>query len=75
MSSEVADLRRRIALECEAMRQALYGPAVVARHEIIAHRFQAIGQHQEQLTRHLGAQEAQRITCETYAQVFGSPDG
>ncbi len=33
--SEVARLRKQIELECEAMKQALYGYAVVASHDAI----------------------------------------
>lgn len=75
MSSDVAALRRQIEAECAAMKQALTGYAAVSKHEIIAHRFEAIGKCQEQLTASVGAQEAQRILYETYGQVFDVPDG
>lgn len=75
MSSEVAALRRQIEAECEAMKQALTGYAVVSKHEMIAHRFEVISKCQEQLTVSVGAQEARRILFETYGQVFDVPDG
>lgn len=75
MSSEVAALRRQIETECEAMKQALSGHAVVSTHEVIRRRFEALGSHQEQLTRCVGAQEARRILYETYEQVLDVPNG
>ena len=75
MSSEIAAIRQQIACECLAMKAALSDYAVVSKHEIISHRFQAIGKHQERLTTSVGAQEAQRITYETYKQVLNAPDG
>ena len=67
MSSEVATLRRQIALECAAMQQALSGYAAVARHTIINQRYQ------QQLRCHVGVQEAQRITVEAYEQALSAP--
>lgn len=75
MSSEVAALRRQIETECEAMKQALSGYAVVSKHEIIAHRFEAIGKCQDQLAASVGSQEALRILVETYGRIFDVPDG
>jgi len=75
VSSEIAALRQQIETECIAMKQALSGYAQVSRHEIIAHRFKAIEQHQEQLSQWVGEQEAQRICYETYEHVISAPDG
>ena len=75
MRSDIAAIRQQIILECEAMKQALYGYAVVSKHEVITHRFEALGRHQEQLTASVGAQEAQRILYETYEHIFDPPDG
>lgn len=75
MSSKVVALRQQIEAECVAMKQALSGYAVVSTHEVIRRRFEAIGKHQEQLTRCVGTQEAQRILYETYEQVINVPDG
>lgn len=75
MTSEVAALRQRMEAECLAMKQALSGYAVVSRHDMIAHRFEAIGTCQKQLTAFVGSQEAQRMLCETYGQVFDIPEG
>lgn len=75
MSSEVAALRQQIEAECVAMKQALSGYAVVSKHDVIARRFEALGTCQDRLTAFVGSQEAQRMLCETYGQVFDVPDG
>lgn len=72
--SEIASLRQRIETECIAMYQALHGYAVVARHDMIARRFEAIGRHKERLATVVGEHEATRITYQTYAQVAHAHD-
>ncbi|MDQ2905056.1 MAG: hypothetical protein M3Y81_16075 [Chloroflexota bacterium] len=69
--SEVARLRRQIELECEAVRLALYGYAVVASHEFIERKYNALGMHQEALEHLVGTEEANRLVVETYAKVVG----
>jgi hypothetical protein len=69
--SEVARLRRQIELECEAMRLALCGYAVVASHEVIEQKYNALGRHQEALGQLVGTEEASRMVVETYAKVVG----
>ncbi len=69
--SEVARLRRQIALECEAMRLAMDGYAVVASHEIIEQRYTNLGHAQADLAQFVGKEEATRIVLEVYAQVIG----
>jgi len=73
MSSDIAALRQRIETECAAIHQAMYGVAVVSKHEIIANRFAALHRHTGQLAHVVGEQEANRFTCQTYAQVMGQP--
>lgn len=69
--SEVATLRRQIELECEAMRLALSGYAVVASHEFIEQKYNALGKHQEALGQIVGIEDALRLVIETYEKVVG----
>jgi hypothetical protein len=69
--SEVARLREQIELECEAMRLALSGYAVVASHKFIEQKYNALGKHQEDLEQIVGTEEANRMVVETYAKVVG----
>lgn len=75
MNSDVAAIRQQIEHECVAMKAALTGYAVVGRHEIIAHRFQVLSQHQQRLIGYVGEQEASRICYEAYVHVISPPDG
>jgi len=69
--SEVAQLRKQIELECESMKQALYGYAVVASHEAINHKYNNLGVYQKELEQHVGVEEANSIVVETYINVVG----
>jgi hypothetical protein len=69
--SEIARLRRQIALECEAMRLAMEGYATVASHEIIEQRYTSLGRVQADLAQHVGKEEASRIVMEVYTEVIG----
>lgn len=69
MSSDVAALRRQIETECAAIHQAMYGFAVVSRHDIIARRYAALDQHTGHLAAVVGETEAIRITYQAYAQA------
>ncbi len=75
MSSDVAALRRQIETECAALHQAMYGFAMVSRHDIIAKRYAALHQQTGQLACVVGEQEANRFTCETYAQAVEADQG
>ena len=75
MSSEVVAIRHQIERECLAMKAVLSGYAMTSRHEIIAHRFQALGQHQQRFIDAVGEQEATRICYEAYAHIISVPDG
>ena len=68
--SEIARLRRQIELECEAMRQAMDGFRATASHDIINHRYNSIGDLQEQLAAIIGEKEAIQIAVETYNQII-----
>jgi hypothetical protein len=64
--SEVDKLRKKIALECEAMQYIMHNFAIVAKHEVIAHHYDAIASYQSQLEVLVGDAEASTITVETY---------
>lgn len=70
-ASEVARLLAEISLQCEAARNGLNGYAETARHEIIARRYNAIGECQDKLAELIGASEAERMTVLTYIQAMG----
>jgi hypothetical protein len=69
--SEIARLRKQIELECQSMKQALYGYAVIASHDAINHKYDTIGRYQEQLEQLVGEQEAAEIVCDLYAEIVG----
>jgi hypothetical protein len=70
-TSEVAQLRRRIELECEAMQQAMTGLAVgVSFHRFIYMRMQSIRSYQECLAGYVGEDEANNIVGELYYAVM-----
>ena len=64
--SEIARLREQIELETQAMQQALNGPSVSGSHEIINHRYDAIGQLHNQLVPLVGDEEAGRFMNDAY---------
>jgi hypothetical protein len=70
-ASEVAQLRRRIELECEAMQQAMTGLAAgVSLHRFIYMRMQSIRCYQECLAGYVGEDEANSIVGELYYAVM-----
>lgn len=69
--SEVARLREQIERECEAMQLALHGYAMVASHQMIEQKYNNLSQHQDDLARHVGRDEAKHIVAEIYMKVIG----
>ncbi len=69
--SEVARLMQQIELECQSLKLALEGYAVVSNHDTINHKYNALGDYQEQLQSLVGEQEAARVIFETYHEVVG----
>lgn len=70
--SEVAELRRRIELEYQAMQRAMTDFAAgTARHEFIMARLNRIGQCQEALAQHMGEEAAMKLVYELYADAVG----
>jgi hypothetical protein len=49
--SEVARIRAQIAAESQAAWQAMHGPAIMARHELITARMERMGMLYEELSR------------------------
>lgn len=64
--SEVARLRKRIELECEAMQRAMEGYAAVSKHEVIQNRYSNIGAIQQELAEAVGEKKALEIAVEAY---------
>lgn len=74
--SEVAQLRRQIELEFEAMQRGMMGLAMgVARHEFIRKRMDQVGTYQGRLAEQLGAQEAAQIVAGLYIKVVEQETG
>jgi hypothetical protein len=69
--SEIARLRAQIERECESIRLAMYGFAAVSSHAIIERKYNTLGEHQEELEKLVGKDEAGNIVARTYAKVVG----
>ncbi|MGB8347076.1 MAG: hypothetical protein WCD86_19470 [Ktedonobacteraceae bacterium] len=68
-TSEVAELRRRIELEIEAMQRGLNGFAIgTARHEFIRRRMDRVGVYQGELVREVGEDAANGMVFTIYAE-------
>jgi hypothetical protein len=52
------------------MYQLLHGPAIVGRHDIIAHKYDSFGEYTTQLATCVGEQEASRIAATIYIRVM-----
>lgn len=71
MESEIALLKRRIEQECEALRQALDGPAIVASHQTIMARYERLGACQAELGKLIGPGSAHKVVCQLYHRFMG----
>ena len=69
--SQIAQLKRQIEEECQAMKQAMCGFRQTASHDIIHHQYNSIGALQEQLEQVVGKKEAADIMVRTYMKVMG----
>ena len=69
--SEVARLRQQLEEECEALHRGLYGLASVAAHEIIRHRYQALGDCADELAKHVGQEQAVAMMATIYSEKIG----
>jgi hypothetical protein len=63
-------LVQELELRCQAACLGLHGYAKVAKHEVIASRFEAIGQCQDELEKLIGSEEANRTVVLTYIRVM-----
>ncbi|MBV9230497.1 MAG: hypothetical protein JOZ18_14405 [Chloroflexi bacterium] len=69
--SEVAQLRKQIELELDAMRRGMTGIALgTARHDFINARMQRVGACQDILARQVGEAAANHIVCSIYVQTM-----
>jgi hypothetical protein len=74
--SEVAQLRRQIELELEAMERYMTAFAVgTARHEFIRKRMERIGSCQERLAEQVGEMAAAQIVCNIYIETMEASPG
>lgn len=69
--SEVARLRWAIQQQCEALRRVMNDPAFSASHAIIQRRYLALGRHEQQLAKHIGAEHATEVVYDIYQQIIG----
>lgn len=68
-TSEVAELRRRIELEIEAMQRGMNGFAVgTARHEFIRRRMDRVGTYRGELVNQVGEDAANGMIFTIYAE-------
>jgi hypothetical protein len=70
VESEVMRLMQEIELRCQAACLSLQGYAKVAKHEVIASRFDAIGRCQDELGKLIGPEEANKAVALTYIRVM-----
>jgi hypothetical protein len=69
--SEIAQLRRQIEMEVEAMHRGMSGIALgSARHDFINARMQRISACQESLATYVGDTSAHHIVCQVYMQTM-----
>ncbi len=68
--SEVVRLMQELELRCQAACLGMHGYAKVAKHEVIANRFEAIGQCQDELEKLIGPEEANKTVVLTYIRVM-----
>ena len=68
--SEIMRLTQELELRCQAACLGMRGYAKVAKHEVIAKRFEAIGRCQDELEKLVGPEEANRTVVLTYIRVM-----
>ena len=68
--SEVMRLMQELELRCQAACWGFHGYAKVAKHEVIASRFDAIGRCQDELGKLIGPEEANKAVALTYIRVM-----
>jgi hypothetical protein len=68
-TSDIALFRQHIELECEALQLIFRGYAVVAQHEVIQRKYQAINEYVDQLATLIGSEQATHMAIDIYTQV------
>ncbi|HLX39597.1 MAG TPA: hypothetical protein VKR42_03655 [Ktedonobacteraceae bacterium] len=69
--SEVAQLRRQIEMEIEAMQRGIHGFASgTSRHSFIRKRMDRVGSYQEKLMQVVGKDEATRMVYGIYVKAI-----
>ena len=56
--SEVAKLRQQLDEICTAMHRGVYDYAIVGKHAVITHKYEMLGETQEQLALYVGKEQA-----------------
>ena len=56
--SEVAKLRKQLDEICTAMHRGLNDYAIVGKHAVITHKYELLGETQEQLAQYVGKEQA-----------------
>ena len=69
--SEVARLRERIELECQAIRRVFEDPAIVASHASIEARYRNLDGLTQELKPFVGDEKATGVLVEIYSEVVG----
>jgi hypothetical protein len=72
-TSEIAQLREKIELEIQAMKTVFTDYAAVSQHAIINHKYNQLGDYQQQLEQHIGATAAIEVVIDALNQ-FDSED-
>ena len=59
-TSEIARFREELALHSQAMRAVFHAPAIIASHEIITHKYNAMGHITTKLASLVGEEEPKK---------------
>ena len=72
--SEVARLKQQIALEYEAAARIFTQLSITARHDLIEHRQEKLGDYFQELTQFMSPEEAMRIFVQIEKKGNGTSD-
>jgi flagellin-specific chaperone FliS len=71
--SEIAQLMWSIEKSCEAMQRIMTDPGFSASHRAISRRYHLLGQLEERLAQHIGAEKATNAMYDIYNRVMSRP--
>ena len=57
-TSEIAQLRQQLDTICASLYRGLHGYAAVGKHETITHKYEMLGEKQEQLATYVGKEQS-----------------